>query len=597
MTMAGQSVAEATAPAVVAGREARLAPGAVRGEPVDVDFPAGGGTVPLVLRLTAPALADAPAGETRLGVDLGSVSLAVEPLDHEVTVPVPRSTTTQLVADLDADHEVRRVTVLDLALPQAGETYYVHDRGGVRVATPPPEVDPDAEPPPAPTYSPVRAILSAAPRGTPARLPVRGFPGFGPPDSQGLYGDQLPSGSVSGTPARLQLGCGAPVRAGRVELRFVTGPGAPPGEPSGPLDLHPVTFAAAAEVVHAAPPRGLRLEVGPADAPVLAWEHEPALATTVDVELVPVLTALLADPGGSGTVTVEARLACQAESRVRLRLTTVPPRTVRHRHADEPARVPLAGTGAVLAAGVPGDPPPAAVTARLTGSFGPVRRTAASPSPLASAAHRGAVVTDSRYAARQVTAAALEGRPLVRVGLLAATVAGELVVELRAEAGGPGPVLAPGGVAALATRGTPAWYTVDIPPLDPAAVPPAGFWIVARTNRGRLLWADGPPTGAAMTSDDAGATWRPVTGEPPALALFVDDPGGTAPLVARIGAATGTLLDAAEPAFDLVAEWPPGLRDTVVTAPEALLDCARDLQLEVADLSVAWPAALSLARA
>ena len=560
--------------------------GVTVGEPVEVEFGAGGGSVPLRFTLAAPTPAEDPDGATALGVDLDLVSLTIEPLDHEVTVPVPQATGKVLATDLASDEEVRRVRVFDLALPRAGDELYAFDQGGVRVETPRSDSDPDN-----PAYETVRAVLSAGPRGGPARLPTRGFPGFGPPDSAGLYGDQLPGGVTTGTPAQLTLDCGAPIPAGRVELRFCTG--------DEPLDLEPVTFTARAEVVHAAPPRGLRLTVGPADAPVLAWQHDPPLTAADTVGLVPVLGGLLNGAAATpGAITVDAVLSCAATARVRLVLSTRGVARTRSRHADDPARVPLSGTGADLAAGVVGDPPPDILTARLTGSAGPVRRTAGSPSPLAQPARAGAVVTDTRHVARHLDAAALEGRPLVRIGVLAAAVEGELVVELRADAGGPGPMLAPIGVAALATHAVPVWQTVEIPPLAPAAVPPAGCWVVVRTNAGRLLWADGGPPGTTMVSEDGGATWRLGAGEPPALALFVDDPGGAVPpLLARIGAVTATLLPEPGAAFDAVVDWPADLRQALPTAATASLDCARDTQLEVAQLLAAWTATLSLGRA
>ena len=568
--------------AAAAGRIVGLGIGA----PLDVAFGAGGGSVPLRLTLTAPTPASDPDGGTRLGVDLDLVQLTITPLDHEATVPVPAATGTALGAELGGDREVRRVRVFDLALPRSGATLFRFDQGGVQVQTPRADGDPES-----PAFTSVRAVLSAD-AGGPAPLPARGFPGIGPPDAAGLYGDQLPGGRTTGAPAQFTLDCLTPVRAGRLELRFCTG--------DDPLDLGPVAFTARAEVVHAAPPRGLRLTVGPPAAAVLAWQHDPPLAGPDTVGLVPVLGALLDDAAedGAGSVTVDAAISCASEARLRLVLTTRGTARNRVRHRDAPARVPLAGAGAELPAGVVGDPVPDTVTARLTGSAGPVRRTAGSPSPLADPARTGTVVGGSRQVARQFDAAALEGRPLVRVGVLAAGVAGELVVELRADAGGPGPVLAPGGVVAVPTAATPGWRTVEIPPLEPAAVPPAGCWIVLRTSAGRLLWADGGPPGPVMASEDGGAGWHPATGATPALALFVDDPGGALPaLEARIGAVTGTLMAAPSAAFDAVLSWPDALRRALPNTPVAHLDCARDLRLEVAELTAGWTAALLLGRA
>ncbi|EIV92714.1 hypothetical protein [Frankia sp. QA3] len=563
-----------------AGRFPALSTGA----PVDVEFPAEGGTVPLRLTLTAAAPVADATGTTRLGVDLDLVSLTIKPLDHEVAVPVPPTIGKVLAADLDIDQEVRRVRIFDLSLPRHGDTLYAFADGDVRVETPRQDGDPQAR-------TSVRAVLSAGPRGAQATPPTRGFPGFGPPDAARLYGDQLPCGSTRGTPAQITLDCGAPVRGGRVELRFCTG--------DDPLHLAPVTVSARAEVVRSAPPRGLRLTVGPASSPVLAWQHDPPLTAPDAVELVPVLGALLDKAASApGPVTVDASLTCAVAAKVRLVLSTRGAARTRGRYQDDPARVALAGAGGVLAAGVVGDPVAATATARLTGSAGPVRRTAASPSPLADPARTGTVVTDTRYVARRLDATALEARPLVRVGVLAAAVAGELVVELRADAGGPGPVLAPGGVTAVNTHAVPAWWTVEIPPLRPGAVPAAGCWIVARTNAGRLLWADGDPPGETMTSEDGGRSWYPAQGRSPALALFVDDPGGAVPpLLARIGTVTSALLPEPGAAFDSVVTWPAELRQALPTAAAAHLDCARDLRLEVVDLRVSWTATLSLGRA
>jgi hypothetical protein len=584
----------------VAGLAGKGFVGLTAGEPVDLDLPAGTTTVPLRLALAGPAPVADPAGGSRLGVDLGVVWLTVSPLDHEVTVPVPRATGKELTTDLDTEREVRRVRVLDLELPRDGGTLYRFDEGGVRVETPRAAEDPES-----PEYTDVIGVLSVGPRGTDG-LPTRGFPGFGPPDAARLYGDQLPSGTTRGTPSRLELDLGSgggAVRAGRVSLRFCT--------EDGPLELDPVTFTAAAEVVHAAQPSGLRLEVGPASAPVLAWQHDPPLDATDTAELVPVLASLfsaaVAEAAAPATeVVLDARLTATGPARVRLVLftdddTDTGART-RTRHDKDPARIPLAGTGATLAAGPPGDPVPAAVTARLTGSAGPVRRTAASPSPLADPPRRGVVVTDTRHVACHVTAAALEGRPLVRVGVLAAGVAGELVVELRADAGGPGPVLAPGGVATFGTHAVPTWLTVDVPPLPVDAVPPAGCWVVVRANAGRLLWAEAGPEGLpapsrAMASDDAGRTWQPVPGGSPGPALFVDDPGGAVPpLMMRAGDVVAPLLPAPGAAFDAVVDWPDALRHAMPGTDAVRLDCARDLQLEVAGLRLAWPAGLILGR-
>jgi hypothetical protein len=561
----------------------RRAVGLGVGSPVDVAFGPGGGSVPLRFTLTAPPPAPDPDGDSRLRVDLDLVELTITPLDHEATVAVPGATGTALGTDLGADREVRRVRVFDLVLPRSGTTLFRFDQGGVLVQTPRAAGDPEN-----PAFTAVHAVLSAGAAGGPAPLPARGFPGIGPPDAAGLYGDQLPGGRTNGAPAQFTLDCLTPVRATRLELRFCTG--------DSPLELGPVAFTARAEVVHAAPPRGLRLTVGPPAAPVLAWQHDPPLSRPDTVGLVPVLGTLLDEAAGAGgSLTVDAELSCAAEARIRLLLTTRGSGRSRVRHRAAPARVPLAGAGAELPAGVVGDPEPDTVTARLTGSAGPVRRTAGSPSPLADPARTGTVVGDGRQVARHVDAAALEGRPLVRVGVLAAGVAGELVVELRADAGGPGPVLAPGGVAALPTVATPGWRTVEIPPLDPVAVPPAGCWIVLRASAGRLLWADGGPPGPVMVSDDGGGSWHPATGTAPALALFVDDPGGAVPaLTARVGAETGTLLAAPAAAFDAVLSWPVALRRAFPTAPVARLDCARDLQLEVAELTAGWTAALAL---
>ena len=571
--------------AALSERASRLI-GAEFGEPVDVEFGAGGGSVPLRFTLAAPVPATDPGGATTLGADVELVSLSITPLDLETTVPIPQATGPVLATDLDADQDVRRIRVFGLVLPRDGDTRYAFDHGGIRVTTPPAEDDPDN-----PEYTSVRAVLSAGPRRGPAKLPTRGFPGFGPPDSSGLYGDQLPEGRTTGTPALITLDCRTPIRAGRVELRFCTG--------DDPLHLEPVTVQARAEVVHAAPPRGLRLTVGPAAAPVLAWQHDPPLTAADTVALAPVLGGLLNDAAATpGPVTLDATLTATAPGRVRLMLSTRGLSRARTRHQKDPARVPLAGTGADLPAGVAGDPPPDTLTARLTGSAGPVRRTAGSPSPLADPARTGTVATDTRYVARHLTAAALEDRPLVRVGVLAAAVRGELVVELRADAGGPGPTLAPGGVAPLATAAVPAWHTVDVPPLPPAAVPAGGCWIVVHASAGRLMWADGGPPGPVMISEDGGTTWQAAAGQTPALALFVDDPGGPVPpLLARAGAVTDTLLAGPGPAFDTVTSWPAALRQAVTTAPAVRLDCARDLQLEVATLRAAWTATLTLGRA
>ena len=43
--------------------------------PVDVEFPAGGGAVPLRFALTGPAPVTDPAADSRLGVDIDRVSL------------------------------------------------------------------------------------------------------------------------------------------------------------------------------------------------------------------------------------------------------------------------------------------------------------------------------------------------------------------------------------------------------------------------------------------------------------------------------------------------------------------------------------------
>ena len=558
------------------------------GTPVDVAFGPGGGSVPLRFTLTAPAPAPDPDGDSRLRVDLDVVELTITPLDHEATVAVPAATGAVLGADLGADREVRRVRVSDLVLPRSGATLFRFDQGGVQVQTARADGDPAS-----PAFTPVRAVLSAGAAGGPAPLPARGFPGIGPPDAAGLYGDQLPGGRVAGTPAQFTLDCRAPVRASRLELRFCTG--------DAPLELGPVAFTARAEVVHTALPRGLRLTVGPPAAPVLAWQHDPPLSRPDTVGLVPVLGTLLdeaADAGGTaGSLTVEAVLSCASEARLRLRLVTRGAGRSRVRHRDAPARVPLAGAGAELPAGIVADPPPDTVTARLTGSAGPVRRTAGSPSPLADPPRAGTVVGGDRQVARHLLAAALEGRPLVRVGVLAAGVAGELVVELRADAGGPGPVLAPGGVAAIPTAATPHWLTVEIPPLDPATVPPAGCWVVLRAGAGRLLWADGGPPGPVAASDDGGASWHPATGAAPALALFVDDPAGAVPaLLARVGTVTGTLLATPGATFDSVLSWPADLGRALPTAPVVRLDCARDLRLEVAELTAGWTGALALER-
>lgn len=593
----GRAVARGIAPELVTG-VAVLAgtfavAGTLTGDPVDVEFGPGGGSVPLRLVLTAPTTAADPGGGGVPGIALERVALSIAPLDHEVTVPVPQATGTALTAGLGGDQEVRRVRVLGLELPRAGDTLFRFDQGGVRVQTPRADGDPEH-----PDRVAVRAVLSAGPSGGTATLPTRGFGGIGPPDAANLYGDQLPGGTTSGAPAAITLNCGTPIRAGKLELRFCTGGDA------GPLDLAPIRFAARAEVVHAAPPRGLRFTVGPAGAPVLAWQHDPPLLAPDTVELVPVLGGLLGDAvadtsaGGGATVVVDAELTCAAESRVRLTLATRGIGRTRVRHGREPARVPLAGVGAELTSAVPGDPVPDAVTARLTGSAGPVRRTAGSPSPLADLGRTGEVVRGPRRISRRIDAAALEGRPLVRIGVPAAGVAGEVVVELRADAGGPGPVLARGGALAVRTLGRPRWQTVDLEPLPPSAIPPGGCWIVLRSSAGELLWLDAGPAGDVTVSEDDGRTWRPTSGGTPGLALFVDDPDGPVPpLTARIGAVTGTLLVAPGSSFDAVIAWPEDLRRALPQAPTTRLDCARDLSLEVAELTAGWTAGLELGRA
>ena len=102
---------------------------------IDLYFPAGGGTRTARLRLAAPAPAPDPDGGTRIGVDLGRVALQLTPLSHEVSVPTPRATGTSLVVDLDAEQEVRRVIVIDLALPRDGDIRYKHDQGGIVVTS------------------------------------------------------------------------------------------------------------------------------------------------------------------------------------------------------------------------------------------------------------------------------------------------------------------------------------------------------------------------------------------------------------------------------------------------------------------------------
>jgi hypothetical protein len=154
-----------------------------------------------------------------------------------------------------------------------------------------------------------------------------------------------------------------------------------------------------------------------------------------------------------------------------------------------------------------------------------------------------------------------------------------------------------GGVVPLATSAVPVWHAVDLPPLAPTRVPACGCWIVVHASAGRLLWADGGPPGPVMVSDDGGTTWQAASGQTPALALFVDDPDGPVPpLLARIGAVTDTLLAHPGRAFDTVTAWPAGLRQALNTAPAVRLDCARDLQLEVATLRAAWTATLTLGR-
>jgi hypothetical protein len=303
-------------------------------------------------------------------------------------------------------------------------------------------------------------------------------------------------------------------------------------------------------------------------------------------------------PDGTTTVTLPLRLACTSEARLRLTLRTTPLAVVR----TLPGPIPLALGSAAGSLTLLEPLPPDRVSTRLTGRFGPVRRTASSPSPLALPPSAGTVVSGVAHVARLIDAVELEGHPLVRAALLGAAEAGELVVELRAGAGGPGPVVAAAGVTNLDTTATPRWHAVDVGPLDGAAVPATGLWLVARTNAGRLLWGDGPAGPAAMVSADEGLTWTPLAASP-ALALYIRDPGGAADVVARagsapaVGRADGTLLlRPPGESFDTVVGWPGALLPALADPAGVVLDAARDLAVEVADVRLARNAALTLGR-
>jgi hypothetical protein len=560
---------------------------------VDVEFADGSHTEDLELRVEGGP-AGPPEGATA-DVDIAGVTLVVSPLEHEATVPVTRATTTALHAELGGDHEVRRIIVTDLELPRDGDTRSVFDQGGVTVRTPESDDDPENL-----RYRPVIAIIAAGAHGAGVGPPVRGFPGFGPPDVSGLYGNQLPSGSVGGTASRLRLDCGA-LPAGQLDLRFVASVASTFDLPSGPLDLKPITFTAGAEVVRAAPPAELRVELGPTSAPVLAWEHEPALTDDASVSLDPALGALLKEQAAAGgDLVVPLRLSCRGPARVRLGLTRGGVTSIHRRHGREPAKRRIAGASAFLAAGLAAGGGHVDVTSRLTGTFGPVRRTGASPSAATAhtAARVGAVVSERGHVACHFGSSALEGRPLVRVCLLGASSGGELVVVLRADAGGPGPLLRPPGVTMLPGAGAARWHTVELDSLPPDDVGDAGVWIVARTNRGRLLWCDGGHGANTAVSADAGITWTPAS-VAPVVALFVDDPGGSAPLELRAGTASAVFMEGAPVSFDTSVTWPAPLVAAVrATGPgaEVSLDCSRDVELEVSDLAARWSTTVSLGR-
>ena len=463
---------------------------------------------------------------------------------------VPAATGAVLGADLGADRRSGRVRVSDLVLPRSGATLFRFDQGGVQVQTARADGDPASPASPRPRRASPPAPRAARPRSPPAASPDR------------------PAGR--GRPLRRRAARRAGRRVpGAVHPRL---PGTGPGEPAGAAVLHRRRSAGAGSGrrspraprwVHAALPRGLR------NSP----RRPPAAGARLAARPAAVPARHRRAGAGAGHAARRGgrrgrhRRVPDRGGRAQLRLGGPAPAPAGHpggRPQPGPApRRPAAGAAGRRGSRATGRHRRRPAARHRDRPADRQRRTGPADCRIALAAGRSASRRHRRRrrpaVARHLLAAALEGRRLAggRAGgrggrgarRRAARRRGRARTGARAGRCGRDP---DGGDAALADD--------EIPPLDPATVPPAGCWVVLRAGAGRLLWADGGPPGPVAASDDGGASWHPATGAAPALALFVDDPAGAVPaLLARVGTVTGTLLATPGATFDSVLSWPAEL--------------------------------------
>jgi hypothetical protein len=287
-------------------------------------------------------------------------------------------------------------------------------------------------------------------------------------------------------------------------------------------------------VVLAAAPRNLSIVLrGPPDTPL--WGNADVLLPEAGEQTVSFLplaqrqmsTALKASSPVALTLPLSLRFHSDTGGLLEVTSRTLAGHYTVDPLAGAPAKLRLGGRAAPLGLRAPGGLRPrdavATVTVRMLGR---ALNGGSAPAPLSVPGHGLTITTDRIVAARlPITPRGIAGEaagapvPLAAVALrLAAAVAAELAVELRADAAGrPGAVLASAVVTQI-EAGFDEWLDVVLPTALPV-VSGNAVWVSARLTKGTLAWhareATVPATdavlGKGLVSVDKGASWGDAT--------------------------------------------------------------------------------------
>jgi hypothetical protein len=351
--------------------------------------------------------------------------------------------------------------------------------------------------------------------------PASGGPVYAHPSFDvGLYGAVLGGMSISSDGNEHTLTF-PPLTASAFNVHVAKGGSPTELKHTGDVAIHRAGIDAAPTALNVA------MRVGGAEAPV--WSHGGTLLPGPEQEIafLPVAERLLKTPPAAPP---DASLVFTSDSDGRISIPDFSiAATYVARPADQPRRIALRGGWERVPLDAPAGAAPTSSALTLTARF--LGRALNGASPIASGDSPATSLRFDNARAVAVLAgfAPLAGSPagstlgLAAVRLfLAALSDAEVVIELRANAGGaPGAPIVPQSAMRLAV-GELGWREVVLaPPAPSIATGDTAVWVVVRATKGSVLWCgDAGGARAPLVSTDGMATWSDVMPIAPRLQLF-----------------------------------------------------------------------------